>query len=249
MLFGYPSSLALIVEHAQQRGVALDDLGIRVVFVTAETLYPHQREHIAAGFSAPVANGYGARDAGFIAHQCPAGSLHLSAEDIVVETLRPDGRPTAPGEAGEITVTHLATRDFPLLRYRTGDVGRLSSEPCHCGRSLPVLAEVQGRSTDFVVAADGTVMHGLALIYTLRDMAGVQKFRIEQLSREHTEVQLVPGEGLAADAEARIEREFRARLGAAVRISVRRVEEIEPERSGKYRYVVSHVRPGEDAHA
>lgn len=249
MLFGYPSSLTLIAAHAASRGQRLDDLGIRVVFVTSERLYDNQREAIAKGFGAPVANGYGARDAGFIAHECPQGRLHLSAEDIVVETLRPDGSPTAPGEAGEITVTHMATADFPLLRYRTGDVGLLSTERCPCGRGLPVLAEVQGRSTDFVVAADGTVMHGLALIYTLRDMSGVQKFRIEQMSRERTEVQLVPGDGLAADAEARIVREFRARLGANVQVDVRRVADIAPERSGKYRYVVSHVKPGEGAHA
>jgi len=244
MLFGYPSSLSLIAGHAQRRGVRLDDLGIRVVFVTSERLYDNQREAITKGFGAPVANGYGARDAGFIAHECPQGSLHLSAEDIVVETLRPDGSPCAAGEAGEIVVSHMATRDFPMLRYRTGDVGLLSAKRCECGRGLPVLAEVQGRSTDFIVAADGTVMHGLALIYTLRDMPGVAKFRIEQISLTHTQVQIVAESGLRPDAEAQIELEFRQRLGAAVRVEVSRVADIPPERSGKFRYVVSRVQAG-----
>jgi len=79
-----------------------------------------------------------------------------------------------PADAsGEIVVTHLATSDFPFIRYRTGDVGTLSSERCACGRGLPLLKEIQGRSTDFVVVADGTLLHGLSLIYILRDIPGV----------------------------------------------------------------------------
>jgi phenylacetate-CoA ligase len=241
MLFGYPSSLSLIAGHAQRLGVRLDDLGIRVAFVTSERLYDDQRASIERVLGCPVANGYGARDAGFIAHQCPAGSLHISAEDIVVETVRADGSPTAAGEAGEIVVTHLATEDFPFVRYRTGDVGILSQEPCTCGRGLPVLKEVQGRSTDFVVAKDGTVMHGLALIYTLRDLPGVLRFKIEQMSLDETRVRVVADEAFTAAAEQRIVRDFMARLGDGVRVVVERVDALESETSGKFRYVLSHV--------
>lgn len=242
MLFGYPSSLALIAERARDRGVALDRLGTRVVFVTSERLYDEQRRLISEVFGCPVANGYGARDAGFIAHECPAGRLHLSAEDLVVETVRPDGSPAAPGEAGEIVVTHLATPDFPFVRYRTGDVGLLSGERCPCGRGLPVLAEVQGRSTDFVVARDGTVMHGLALIYAVRELPGVERFRITQESLERTEVQLVAGAAFGAEQAERLVRDFKARLGETVEVVLRRVPSIPQERSGKYRYVESKVR-------
>jgi phenylacetate-CoA ligase len=112
---------------------------------------------------------------------------------------------------------------------------------------LPVLQEVQGRSTDFVVAADGTVMHGLALIYTLRDLPGVERFRIEQLNLHETVVQVVPGPGFDAAARERIGHEFRARLGESVRVRVDEVAAIAPEASGKYRYVVSRVRPFEAA--
>jgi len=241
MLFGYPSSLALIARHARARGVAMDDLGIRVVFVTSERLYDDQRADITGVFGAPVANGYGARDAGFIAHQCPAGSLHLSAEDVVVETLLADGAAAGIGVPGEIVVTHLATRDFPFVRYRTGDVGVLGDELCACGRTLPVLRSVEGRTTDFVVAQDGTVMHGLALIYTMRDLPGVAQFRIEQLSLEETRVQVVAGAAFDAAAERRIGQDFRARLGADVQVRVERVPEIAAEASGKFRYVVSRV--------
>jgi phenylacetate-CoA ligase len=241
MLFGYPSSLALIARHAAARGVDLRRAGVRVVFVTAERLYDEQRAAIAQAFGCPVANGYGARDAGFIAHECPHGTMHLSAEDIVVETVDAAGQPVPPGTAGEIVVTHLATRDFPFIRYRTGDVGTLGEAGCACGRGLPSLREIHGRTTDFVVAADGTVMHGLALIYVLRDLAGVDAFKIVQHSTQRTEVLLKGDARLLATHHALIAREFRARLGADVDVCIRHVDEIAPQANGKHRYVVSQV--------
>ena len=241
MMFGYPSSISLLADHAARRGVRLDDLGTRVVFVTSERLYDHQRETIESAFGCPVANGYGGRDAGFIAHQCPSGSMHLTAEDIVVEIVDRQGRVLPAGEAGEIVVTHLATSEFPFIRYRTGDVGMLSEAPCGCGRGLPVLREIQGRSTDFVVAADGTIMHGLALIYVMRDIPSISEFKVVQESRTLTRVYVQPGETYSeADGNA-IVAGMRARLGGEVEIQVEVVGSIPAERSGKFRYVVSKV--------
>lgn len=244
MLFGYPSAFAHIARHAQRQGVRMDDLGIKVVFVTSERLYDHQRTLIEQSFGAPVANGYGGRDAGFIAHQCPSGSMHITAEDVIVEIVDREGRVLPPGESGEIVVTHMATRDFPFVRYRTGDVGVLAAPddaPCACGRTLPVLKEVQGRSTDFIVARDGTVMHGLALIYIVRDMPGVAGFRIEQESLDLTRVKVMTEPGFPADGDARIRAGMKARLGESVDVVVEHVAQIAAEGSGKFRYVVSKV--------
>jgi phenylacetate-CoA ligase len=242
MLFGYPSALAHIARHAGERGVRLDDIGVRVAFVTSEKLYDHQRSAIGAAFGCKVANGYGGRDAGFIAHECPQGGMHISAEDIIVETVDAEGRPVPAGESGEIVVTHMATAEFPFIRYRTGDIGILDDRLCACGRGLPLLREIQGRTTDFVVAQDGTVMHGLALIYVMRELQGVRQFKIVQETRDLVRVLVVtdgsaPARGLAE----RVRTAFKSRLGQGVTVLVERVEEIKPERSGKFRYVVSAV--------
>ncbi|MGB8331077.1 MAG: hypothetical protein WCE62_13220 [Polyangiales bacterium] len=241
MLFGYPSSLALIAQHAEDNRIRMDDLGIRVAFVTSEMLYDHQRSKIARIFGCRVANGYGGRDAGFIAHECPEGGMHIAAEDIIVETINDSGSALPPGEAGEIVVTHLATRDFPLVRYRTGDMGILDDRRCACGRGLPLLKEIQGRDTDFVVAANGTVMHGLALIYVLRDLPGIARFKIVQESATCTRVLVVPAEGFGETQVKAIVHGLKARLGENVEICVEQVAEIPLERSGKFRYVVSRV--------
>jgi phenylacetate-coenzyme A ligase PaaK-like adenylate-forming protein len=239
MLFGYPSALAHIARHAAGRGQMLDDVGIRVAFVTSERLYPEQRELIARVFGCAVANGYGGRDAGFIAHECPSGGMHITAEDVIVETVDGDGRVQGPGVPGEIVVTHLATGSFPFIRYRTGDVGVLDDRACACGRGLPLIKEIQGRTTDFVVARDGTVMHGLALVYIVRDLPGIRKFKILQESVDHTRVLLAVEAGFDDGNVARIKAGMAQRLGQEVRIDVDMVADIPAEASGKYRYVVS----------
>ena len=241
MLFGYPSALAHLARHAQASGVAMNDLGIAVAFVTSERLYDEQRALIAEVFGCRVANGYGGRDAGFIAHECPSGSMHISAEDIVVELIDAAGQPVAQGQPGEIVITHLATGDYPFVRYRTGDIGVMDGAACACGRGLPRLSEIQGRSTDFVIADDGTVMHGLSLIYVIRDLAGVKSFKVTQETRRLTRVELVTEADFDPNAVPAIVAGFKRRLGAAVEVQVQLVPSIAPEKSGKYRYIVSHA--------
>lgn len=241
MLFGYPSALTLIARHAKKRAVAMNGLGIQVAFVTSERLYDDQREAISQAFGCKIANGYGGRDAGFIAHECPSGSLHLTADDIVVEIVDEEGKSQPNGVAGEIVVTHLATNDFPFIRYRTGDIGVLGRAKCACGRGLPVLQDIQGRSTDFVVAADGTVMHGLSLIYILRDLPGIRSFKVIQETLQLTRVLLVVDAEFDAASPATIVAGFKQRLGPEVDVQVACVDAIPAEKSGKFRYIVSHV--------
>lgn len=241
MLFGYPSALSHFARHAESRGLRMDNLGIKVAFVTSERLYDEQRDQIAKTFGCQVANGYGGRDAGFIAHQCPQGSMHITAEDIIVEIIDAQGKTVAAGESGEIVVTHLATGDFPFIRYRTGDIGVLGDTACACGRGLPVLKEIQGRSTDFLIAQNGTVMHGLALIYILRDLPQVRAFKIIQESLDLTRVLVVLEVELDPELRMKIVQGFQARLGKDVEIQVEKVAEIPAEKSGKFRYVISKV--------
>ena len=239
MLFGYPSALSRIAKFAQENSIDMKRAGAKVAFVTSEYLYPEQRQQIEHCFGCKVANGYGGRDAGFIAHECPAGNMHITAEDIIVETIGSDGKPVKSGEAGEIVVTHLATRGYPFVRYRTGDIGVLDDKQCSCGRGLPILKEIQGRTTDFVVSQNGNVMHGLALIYVLRDIDSINEFKIVQETKDFTRIYLIVDDGFSEQEQ--IIAGFKERLGSEVKIQIDIVDEIPAEKSGKFRYVISHA--------
>jgi phenylacetate-CoA ligase len=240
-VYGYASSVALLAAHAEARQRALRLPRLRVVCTTGEPLYPHQRELIVRVFGAPVANEFGSRDIGFTAHEAPGGQMLLMSESHIVEVLDAAGQPVAPGEAGEAVITGLTSAAQPFIRYRTGDVLRVSAEPAAGGQGLHVIAEVTGRQTDFVVAADGRVMHALAVIYVLRAVPGIAQFKCTQHALDRMEVQIVPNAGWNEAAHAAVVAGLRARLGDALHVEVRMLDEILPEASGKHRYVVSHV--------
>lgn len=243
-LYGYASSVALLAAHARERGRRMRLPMLKVVCTTGEPLYGHQRALIGEVFGVPVANEFGSRDIGFTAHEAPGGQMLLMSESIVLEVLDAAGQPATPGQLGEAVMTGLCSDAQPFIRYRTGDMVRLSEEPDRGGRGLHVIAEVVGRRTDFLVRPDGTIMHALAGIYVLRATEGVAEFKLVQHTRHDLEVQVVAGPNWRESSTRAIEAGLQQRLGADVRIGVRLVEQIAPEASGKHRYVVSHVPLG-----
>jgi phenylacetate-CoA ligase len=241
-IYGYASSVALLAAHASARGRRLRLPRLRVVCTTGEPLYDHQRSLIGEVFGVPVANEYGCRDVGFIAHETPHGQLVMTSENTIVEVLDAAGNPVAPGEIGEAVMTGLCSEAQPFIRYRTGDMVRLSTEPERDGRGLHVVAEVAGRQTDFLVRSDGAIMHALAGIYVLRAVDGVGEFKLIQHDRTSLEVRVVPNARWQASMEQAIVTGLKQRLGEDVRVEVKPIDAIPPEASGKHRYVVSHVR-------
>jgi phenylacetate-CoA ligase len=232
-----------LCEQARREQRNLRQLGVKAVFVTAEYLYEHWRRTIEETFGCPVANGYGGRDSGFVAHECPAGGMHTTADRLIVEIVDEQGRSQPVGHPGEIVVTNLDTQEMPFIRYRTGDVGALAAGSCPCGRTLPLLERVDGRKTDFIVAPDGRVMHGLSLIYVVREIAGIEAFRITQKRLTSFEVEIVRNQQYDPNSEDRISKAFSQRLRAPVAVQVRYSNSIAPTASGKARHVISEISP------
>ena len=241
-IFGYPSSIYLLAKFARQSNMKLSNIGVKVIFCTAERLYDHQRELILDVFDAPVANGYGGRDAGFIAHECPHGSMHITAESIIVEIVDHEGNPLPAGYSGEIVITHLDSHDFPFIRYKTGDVGALSEDTCSCGRGLPILKNIEGRTTDFIITPDGKIMHGLSLVYVLRELEGIKEFKIIQEKPDCFIINIVKDSVFKTENETLIKDGFKKRIGTNIKIVFNYLPKIEAESSGKFRYVVSKVQ-------
>jgi len=96
--------------------------------------------------------------------------------------------------------------------------------------------------TDFIVTPDGRWQHALSLIYIVRDIDGVDAFKIIQHQVDQAQVYIKPLDNLyLEDGDARIIAGFKQRMGDTVQIRVERVADIPRDASGKYRYVVSKV--------
>jgi phenylacetate-CoA ligase len=240
-IFGYPSALYLLCAHARKEGRNLRGLGMKVAFVTGEVLFPYQRELIATTLNCPVANGYGGRDSALIAHECPQGGMHVLSDAVILETVDSAGLPVPPGEPGEIVITDLNSHEAPFIRYATGDIAALSSRPCPCARALPVLEQIEGRSNDLIMSPDGRMINSLALIYTVREVEGIESFRITQKTVTSFHVQLVRNERFSDKNNERIRSGWSQLLRSPVNVTFEYLPELPMERSGKFRHVVSEL--------
>lgn len=150
-IYGFPSALHRLAMVIHSHGWH-PKCYPKVIVLTGEPIYPFQRRSISDAFQCPVAEEYGSGELGCIAFQCPQGSLHITVENVFIETV-----PTVPlaGDSGGLVLaTHLRNRGFPLIRYESGDVGLVEADPCRCGRELPTL-KVLGRTKDRLVSHDG----------------------------------------------------------------------------------------------
>ncbi|MGH7680499.1 MAG: phenylacetate--CoA ligase family protein [Candidatus Eiseniibacteriota bacterium] len=243
-IFSHGSALCELARHAEERGRSMSGLGVRVAFLTSEQLYDHQREQIERVFGCKVANGYGARDSGFVAHECPEGSMHLNAEDIILEVVDDRGAPVPAGRPGVIVVTNLASGDFPFLRYATGDVAVLEDAPCRCGRSLPVIREIHGRADDLLLGLDGTRVPGQAVVHLIRRLPSVKAFRVVQEAPDRIRILIVPMGEFPAGEKDGIVKGVQARLGSGMNVELVPVDDIPLEASGKYRTVLNKIGTG-----
>lgn len=243
-LFGYPSAIYLLCQHSRKEKRNLRRLRIKVAFVTGEVLYPHQRELITETLNCPVANGYGGRDSGFIAHECPQGGMHVLSDAVVAEVVDSEGLPLPPGESGEIVVTDLYSHEAPFLRYATGDIGVLSTRRCPCGRAHPVLEAISGRSNDSVTAFDGRIINALSLVYPLRELDGIEQYRIYQRQLDYFHVQVVTTEDFRKDGEDKIRSGWSKLLRSPLRVTFEYLPALAAEPSGKFRHVISELPTG-----
>lgn len=237
-IFGYPSSLARLFRFARECGKQVIAPSLRAVFVTGEVFSREDRAIIEESTPVPVADGYGSREGGFAAHQCPVGSYHVTMESHIVELLDADGRPVGEGEAGEIVLTHLDALGHPFIRYRTGDMARRMDEACPCGRGLGLISGIEGRRTDMLRTTRGGLAHGLSVIYVLRESPYVREFQVVQRASLNLDVQIVARSEVPAAELRRISAQLRQRIGESIETRIQIVDRIAPDPSGKHRHVI-----------
>jgi phenylacetate-CoA ligase len=193
-------------------------------------------------FGAEVRETYGMAEMAGGASECEQGHLHWWPDAGVLEVLDDDDRPVPPGETGRLVLTGLVGAEQVLVRYDVGDRGRgLDPTPCSCGRTLPRLHPVEGRSQDVLVLPDGRRVFWLNPLFY--DLPVVQA-QVRQVAADRVVVLVVPAPAWGPDDVAAVQERSRARLGAGVHVEVREVGALRPEATGKVRPVVNEVAAG-----
>lgn len=251
--YGYTSMLQAFAEAMGAGGLTGRDLGLRIAIYTSETCLPSQRAQLAETFACPVVPEYGCSEVDIIAFGCPAGGLHINAENLWVEVV-PSA--DAPPGSGEVVVTDLGNRLMPLIRYRLGDLASLVAGPCSCGRGLPLLGEIAGRSQgQFIITSRGSRIHSQTLAYLFEAMAAqglpLRQFQIvqEAIGRLRVDLSLPPDAAVdQIGITARIREQAQALLQERCDVEVRFVAEADAGRKGrKFRHFESRLGQGAGA--
>jgi len=238
ILSSQPSVLKMLAEYLGRREDSR--LHPRLIFSISALLDAPTRRQVEDFFQAPVFDFYGMREAGLIAWQCqPCYGFHLNVDNQLVEFVR-RGKRVPPGMRGKIIVTSLHSYSMPFIRYDTEDVGILSRKRCPCGRGLPLLERLEGRCNDFVSLPDGRVLPPVFIEF-MRNLKGIRQYRIVQEKTDEFIVYLVLQANPPPDLAESVKNGIKARIGEAVSIRLRIVDEIPRDRSGKLRSVISYV--------
>ncbi|MGK2963166.1 MAG: hypothetical protein ACSLFK_13660 [Gemmatimonadaceae bacterium] len=241
VVHGWGAHLGAVFRHAARRGIAIHRP--RCITYGAERMSDADRLLIENDFGVPVVSTYQAAEALRIGFQCQQRKgFHLSVDHTAIRVVDAAGNTVGPGQRGEVVISNLVNRATVLLNYRLGDVVTVSGASCPCGRTLPMIETIDGRTGDFLVLEDDRKLHGLVALTPLLRVKGVVQVQLTQQELRRFTVRAVCAN---ADEWDRIRRELGAALvlllGEKSETAIEQVDWIVPEANGKVKAVISHV--------
>lgn len=241
-LKGMASALYFTALSFQEAGIT--DLSFKAVFSTGEVLTPQYRATTESVFNCRVLDSYGHMERTVAISECLQGGYHVNSDYGILEfdTTRSssDGKRMLHRAVG----TSLYNRAMPLIRYDVGDDIEVFSDArsCPCGRSLPLVKAVHGRSDDTIVTPDGRFITSIFILPEF--VKGIDFVQFVQESEKDLHIRVVPGKEWDDSREDKLMTYARKMVGSEMRIHLVRVssDDIITDRSGKRRSVISRVK-------
>jgi len=237
ILFGHGHSLYFFARYLADHDIT--DLGFDGIISSAEMLPPEERQMVEQVFGKIVFDRYGCEEVSIIASECEAhDGMHIAAEGIYLEIL--DGDETTPGR---IVITDLVNRGMPLIRYEIGDLATTKSGACPCGRNLPRLGKVAGRTTDILYAPDGTKISGVSVLDTFTiHIQGFRQVQIVQERLDELEFNIVKSADFDGNSMKQLTEAVAACFGPAMKHSVNFVDQIARTGRGKFQFSICKLK-------
>lgn len=238
-LASYPNNLREIAHEARRSGAVLK---FDAIMTFGEMTTDDMRAAIEDYFHMPPLDRYGSSEVGQIAAMCPHSlKHHVTSELVLLEIVDAGGHPAEPGATGRIIVTPFYNLAMPLIRYELGDHGVLSPEPCGCGRTLPVLERVLGRTRNIFRFIDGTGTWPVLLSRDFQAFVPNRQFQVVQLTHTEIEFRYVPVADDQTNDVAALTAYFRRKLHPSVSVTLAPVAAVSRSRGGKYEDFMSLV--------
>lgn len=216
ILLTYPANLDALLANLHQESATLPRL--REVRTISGTVTPALRERCQQVLGVPLTDLYSDQEVGVIALQCPdSGLLHVQSEHLLVEVLDEQGQPCREGEIGQVVVTDLHNFAMPLIRYALRDWAEVGPA-CPCGRGLPTLRRVVGRSRNMAMSPAGKPFWpGLETKRMLEAIPHLRQYQFEQTDIDAITARLVCAPAPSPEQLRQLQAALEPMLGHAYR--------------------------------
>ena len=240
-LGGFGSTIGELFTHLDATGEPFHRP--RLVRYASEALPEAVRHLLVDKYNIEVFSAYQSVEGLKMGWECDAHQgYHINADHYPIRMVNDLGQDVADGETGEIVLCNLTNRGTVLLNYRMGDLAARMDAPCPCGRGLPRIGWIEGRTSEYLVALDGRRVPFSMLSGPIWRPGGVWQWQVIQQARNRLLVllRLAPTGDLAA-LTAGITERARSLLGDEMMVEVRAVDEIPKSAGGKVRQAINET--------
>lgn len=234
---GYAMSNFFLARFFKEQNIEAPQL--KAVVTSSEKLTDDMRQLFKEVYGCKTFDGWSGLEACGLITECNHGSLHISPDAGLIEILDHNLQPVAPGIAGTVYCTGFLNYDQPLIRYNIGDQIILSEKQCACGRQMPVVKEIIGRTEDVVIGKDGREMVRFHSVFN--GLKSVKQAQVIQQNIDEIFIKVVTDGGLSLTDVALIKLRTESQLGA-VQIHIEQVNEIPLTANGKFKAVISTLK-------
>lgn len=241
-IFGYPSSIGIIANYLLNQDI--QNIHPLAVMTTAETLTNSTRKVISEAFDCDIIDQCGCNDGGESFCECSEHEgYHIGVERSIHEFINDNGDTVQNNEVGHVILTELWNYTMPLIRYDAGDLAITTDELCSCGRGLPLVKNVCGRTIEQIKLPDGNLLPGLTFTDIFEDNAHkIKDFQITQEKVNKFTIYLVINENYNDQTNSEILNFFEGHMGIPLDIDFKFVDQIPKTEANKRRPIVSKVK-------
>ena len=240
-LIGYVGALDVFAGYLERNALILPSL--KAVWTTAAPLPEGKRNYMEAVYKAPVYTQYGSCELYWVAAECSLKKgMHVGTDVRHVDVVDAENNPVATGVHGDLVISNLTNRAFPLIRYRLGDRGRLLEKPCACGMPFPLMDYVDGRVSEKVYLPSGMSIPGEALAGIFRGFPHeIKSYQIRQRADFSINIRYETLSGSeCSEAIAELKKVVDKRLRGEVNIQFEKGP-VDVNDNGKTRFLISEV--------
>lgn len=242
LLYVDPVHMSWLIRFLQESGVSSFSIerpfGVILSYTLATRLH-RKRIQEFLGPEVPVASVLAMSEFGYLGMECVHGTMHLNGEDFYLELLC-DGRPAQAGELAELFVTTLGDELSPKIRYQTGDLYRLASQPCACGSRHPAVIP-EGRKKNMLTSARGELVSARTVDELVGARPWIDLYQLTQMDGPRYLFRFIGNRSQGREEEAQL-RQSLAGLFQSDRVQLGQTEYLPSERGGKFMFCQKKLR-------